>query len=98
MARKIKRRYTEAEIDERVVLEADDEKAWGKPVHAKAISVVPITFSPKLIEKAKAIARRRRMKGYQAWMRRVIRDRIKEEVNVARTSSDGKGKAIALDE
>ncbi len=43
---------TEEEIDEIVIRQADDESAWGTPVHVKAMSVVPIALSPKLIEKA----------------------------------------------
>jgi hypothetical protein len=93
--KKAKSKLTEREIDEIVVRQAGDDSAWGKPVHAKAISVVPISLSPKLIEKAKAIARRRRMKGYQSWMQRVIRDRIKEEGNSDRIQFEGKRKSIA---
>ena len=87
---------TEEEIDEIVIRQADDPSAWGKFVHVRAMSVVPISLSPKLIEKAKAIARRRRMKGYQAWMQRVIQERIKQEASVIdSTPSVRKGKALA---
>ncbi len=92
--KKMNGKLTEKEIDEIVIREADDDSAWGKPVKVKAISVVPISLSPELIEKAKVIARRRRMKGYQSWMQRVIRDRIKEESNAVRTPSAGKRKSI----
>jgi hypothetical protein len=82
--KKDKSKLTEDEIDEIVIRQADDPSAWGKLVHVKAMSVVPIPLSPRLIEKAKVIARRRRMKGYQAWMQRVIQERIKLEANVIR--------------
>ncbi|MEO8167514.1 MAG: hypothetical protein ABI623_04645 [bacterium] len=77
--KKTKIKLSEREIDEIVIRQADNKSAWGKSVHLKAFSVVPISLSPKLIEKAKMIARRRRMKGYQVWMQQVIRDRLKEE-------------------
>ncbi len=57
--KKSKGTLTEEEIDEIVIRQADDESAWGKLVHVKAMSVVSIALSPKLIEKAKVIARRR---------------------------------------
>ena len=84
--RKEKSKLTEAEIDESVAREADDPSAWGKFVHVKAMSIVPIPLSRKLIEKAKQIAQRRRMKGYHAWMQRVIQERIREEARVLRPS------------
>jgi hypothetical protein len=78
---KIKRtKYTEAEKDEIAVREADVDSAWGKPTRVKAMTIIPVILSPRLLEKAQGIAKRRKMKNAQAWMQRIIRERIEREL------------------
>ncbi len=43
--KKTKIKLSEREIDEIVIRQADDKSAWGKSVHVKAFSVVPISLS-----------------------------------------------------
>ena len=71
-----RKKLTEEEIDELVVAEANDMTKWGKPV---TVRPNVIRFSTSVIEKAKYLAKLHKTRGYQAWLKQVVEERIKLE-------------------
>ncbi len=76
---KHKKKLTEEEIDRLAASEADDMSKWEKPIAVKPTS---IRFSPKIIEKAKYLAKLHKARGYQTWLKQVVEERIKEEERI----------------
>jgi predicted HicB family RNase H-like nuclease len=77
MTRKTK--PTEKEIDRIVVSQADDDKAWGKPVRAHRKKSASVSIPPKLAARAAFLAQIHRKKSVEEWLTRVIEERIELE-------------------
>ena len=73
---KHKKRLTEEEIDNIVIAEADDMTKWEKPITVKPTVVL---FSKSIIEKAKYLAKLHKARGYQMWLKQIVKERIKLE-------------------
>lgn len=73
---KHKKRLTEEEIDKIVIAEADDMTKWEKPIMVKSAAVL---FSKSIIEKAKYLAKLHKARGYQMWLKQIVKERIKLE-------------------
>ena len=67
---------TEREIDELVVAQADDDAAWGKSVHAKKSKPTNVPLPAPVATRAAFFARLHREKNLDAWIERIIRDRL----------------------
>ncbi len=67
---------TEREIDDAVVAEADDDAAWGKPVRARKAKPISVPLSAPIATRAAFFARLHREKSVDAWIERIIRDRL----------------------
>lgn len=69
---------TEAEIDDLVTAEADEDAAWEESIQAhKVASSLPIP--PNLAERAAFLARLHRERSLEAWLTRIIEERIELE-------------------
>ena len=77
-----KRKHTEEDIDAVVMKEADDLTRWEAPIHVKPSSVTSIPLSPATIRKAKYFARMHKLRGYRAWLKQIIEERIRIEETV----------------
>lgn len=77
MTRRIK--PTEKEIDQIVISQAEDEKAWGKPVHACRKKSASVSIPPKLAARAAFLAQIHRKRSVEEWLTRVIEERIELE-------------------
>jgi hypothetical protein len=73
---KHKKRLTEEEIDSIVISEADDIAKWEKPIKVRPVLV---RFSPSVIEKAKYLSGLHRIRGYRAWLKQIVKERIEQE-------------------
>ena len=67
---------TEREVDDIVVAQADDDAAWGKPVRTGKDKARTMPLPASLATRAAFFARLHREKSMNAWIERVIRDRL----------------------
>ena len=67
---------TETEIDDIVVAQTDDDAAWGKSVRAKKSKPANVPLPAPVATRAAFFARLHREKSVNAWIERVIRDRL----------------------
>ena len=72
------RRLTPDEIDERVIAQADDGSAWDPPVPVSRTSA-SIGLPASLAQRAAFLARLHRERNLQAWIERVVRERVELE-------------------
>lgn len=72
------RRLTQDEIDERVIAQADDDSAWEPPIHVSRKQEA-IGIPANLAQRAAFLARLHRERNLQAWVERVIRERVELE-------------------
>lgn len=77
MTRRIK--PTDKEIDRIVISQADDDKAWGKPVRARRNKSASVSIPPKLAARAAFLAQIHRKRSVEEWLTRVIEERIELE-------------------
>jgi hypothetical protein len=71
-------RWTEEEIDDRVVAQAEDDSAWEAPVQVSRKQAA-IGLPASLAQRASFLARLHRERNLQAWVERVIRERVELE-------------------
>ncbi len=74
--RKKRTPLTETEIDNIVVGQANDDAAWGRPVRAGKVKATNVPLSAALATRAAFFARLHREKSMDAWIERIIRDRL----------------------
>lgn len=72
------KRLTEEEIDERVIAQADDDSAWEPLVHISRKQAA-IDLPGNLAQRAAFLARLHRERDLQAWVEKVIRERVELE-------------------
>lgn len=79
-----RKRQTDEEIDEMVVAQADQDSAWEEPIKVKTRDAAHFSLPPELAARAAFLARVHRAGGIEAWLARIIRERIElEEVAFA---------------
>ena len=78
MSRKNKVRG-EAEVDDIVTAQADDDSAWGKPVRVQRSKTEAFSLPSELAARAAFFARLHRAASVEAWVRRVVQERIDME-------------------
>jgi hypothetical protein len=71
-------RLTEEEIDERVIAQAEDDSAW-EPLVQVSRKQAAIGLPGSLAQRAAFLARLHRERNLQAWVERVIRERVELE-------------------
>jgi hypothetical protein len=72
------KKLDENEIDRRVVEQADDDSAWGKPVRIKR-DKTSVTLPANLAARAAFLARLHRKDSVDEWLTAVIRERVELE-------------------
>jgi hypothetical protein len=76
---KSKKNLSEQEIDRAVVSQADDDSAWEKPVHVSRSRSTSLSIPANLAARAAFFARVHRDKTVDAWITRIVRERIELE-------------------
>lgn len=71
-------RLTRDEVDDRVIAQADDDSAWESPVSVSR-GQAAIGLSASLAQRAAFLARLHREHDLQAWVERVVRERVELE-------------------
>ena len=69
----------EAEIDALVIAQADEDTAWEAPIHVQRSHSTSIALTADLAARAAFLARVHRQSSMEAWLRRIITERIKLE-------------------
>jgi len=77
MSKKVK--LTETEIDQIVMLQADDNSAWEKPTRIRKIKPASVSISAELAARATFLAQLHRTKNLDEWLTHVIEERIELE-------------------
>ncbi len=70
---------TEAEIDERIIADADEDNAWEEPIQVQKTTGSSLQIPPALAERAAFLARLHRERSLEAWLTRIIEERIELE-------------------
>jgi len=71
--------FSEDDIDDIVVAEADDESAWDEAVHVHPAEAAAILLSGDLASRAAFLARMHQENSVKNWLQRIIRERIELE-------------------
>jgi hypothetical protein len=77
MSKKVK--LTEKEIDQIVMLQADDNSAWEKPTRIRKIKPASVSIPAELAARATFLAQLHRTKNLEEWLTHVIEERIELE-------------------
>jgi hypothetical protein len=70
---------SEEEIDRLVEAQADDDSAWGKPIHVRRTQSASITLPADLAARAAFFARLHHAVNIEDWLHRVIQERLDME-------------------
>jgi hypothetical protein len=84
-----KRLLSEAEIDDRVVAEADVDEAWGPGITVGSAVATSYSLPAELAARAAFLARLHHRTDVDEWLRQVVRERIElEETAFAEAKRD----------
>jgi predicted DNA binding CopG/RHH family protein len=76
----VKTNRIDEKIDEAVITQASDEKAWDKKVTVSPkTKSTSIRLSARTIERAKFFAKVHKERGYQSWIKKIIEERVNTE-------------------
>ena len=75
----MKSKLTELEIDELVVAEVDDDNAWEDPISVVREQSRSLTLPAELAKRAAFLARLHREQDLEAWLTKIIQERIELE-------------------
>lgn len=67
---------SQAEIDERIVAQADNDSAWEKPIRVRQARSASVPLPSELASRAAFFAR---LQSVEAWVRRIIQERVELE-------------------
>lgn len=70
---------SEAEIDARIIADADDESAWEEPIQVWKSGGPALQIPLSLAERAAFLAQLHRERSLEAWLTRIIEERIELE-------------------
>jgi len=76
---KIERKWSQEEIDRSVVAQANDDSAWGKPIHVRRDEWASLLIPAELATRAAFLARLHRQPSMNEWLMHVIQERIELE-------------------
>jgi hypothetical protein len=86
---KTKKHQSEQEIDHVVVAQADDDAAWGKPIHVRQGEAASLFIPADLAARAAFLARLHRTTNVEEWLTLIIQERVElEEAAFARVKHD----------
>lgn len=67
---------TESEIDDLVTAHADDDAAWEEPVQVQQSGMTSVELPAPLAARAAFLARLHREEHVEAWLTRIIQERV----------------------
>lgn len=67
---------SEEEIDQRVIVQADDETAWESPIKVRKSKSISVALPSELASKAAFFARLHREGSLDNWLKRIIQERL----------------------
>ncbi|MEZ4862201.1 MAG: hypothetical protein R3C14_12870 [Caldilineaceae bacterium] len=70
---------SEAEIDDLIIAEADDDTAWEDPLQVHKAASSSLQIPAELAKRAAFLAGLHREKSMEAWLTRVIQERVELE-------------------
>ena len=70
---------TEAQVDKLVAAQADEDRAWTKPVRVRRKASALLALPSELAVRAAFLARLHRIATVEEWLSQVIRERIELE-------------------
>jgi hypothetical protein len=73
---KKKRVKTEREIDEAVIVTADDNAAWEKPLRVRRAKSESVSLPAEMAARAAFFARLHREPNLEQWIKRIVSERI----------------------
>jgi hypothetical protein len=79
MSTKTKSNLSEQEIDQIVVVQADDDLAWEETVSVRRTKPAPLSIPADLAARAAFLARLHRTRSVEDWLTDVIRERVELE-------------------
>ena len=74
-----KRNPSEQEIDQRVVAEANNNSAWGKPIRVRRGKAASLSIPAALAARVAFLARLHRSRSVEDWLTHVIKERVELE-------------------
>ena len=74
-----KKKLSEKDIDQLVATQANDDEAWGKPVHVQRAKPATLSIPADLAARAAFLARLHRKTSAEEWLRHIIRERVELE-------------------
>ena len=75
----MKRKLSQAEIDNLVVGQADDDSAWEKPVRVRRKKSASLVIPGELAARAAFLAKAHRQTRFEDWLTHIIQERIELE-------------------
>jgi transposase len=79
MKTRAKTKLSQEAIDKIVVAQANDDSAWTTPIRVRKAKATTVPFSADLVARAAFFARLHRKANVEAWLKRVIQERINLE-------------------
>lgn len=76
MKTRAKAKLSQEAIDKIVVAQANDDVAWTTPVRIRKARAAAVPFSADLVARATFFARLHREANVEAWLKRVVQERI----------------------
>lgn len=76
MKTRAKTKLSQEAIDKTVVAQANDDSAWTTPIRVRKAKAATVPFSADLVARAAFFARLHREASVEAWLKRVIQERI----------------------
>lgn len=73
------RRQSEAEIDNLVIAAVDDDNAWEQTIHVHKTVPPSLQLPVELAERAAFLAQLHRARSLEAWLTRIIEERVELE-------------------
>lgn len=71
-----KSKFSQQEIDDIVIAQADDDSAWEEPNEVKVDVPETMTLPPKLAARAAFFAQLHNIDSAEAWLQQIIQERI----------------------
>ena len=90
-----KTKLSQEAINKTVVAQANDDSAWTTPIRVRKAKVATVPFSAALVARAAFFAQSRREANVEAWLKRVIQERINlEEAAFAGVKREPQAKSL----
>jgi hypothetical protein len=74
--------YSQEEIDQLVVAQADDDAAWETPIHVQPIALSSLPLPTELASRAAFMARLHRETTVEDWLVHIIQERLDFEESI----------------